>query len=58
MPLTSFLCVLNLLGAQEGALLCSLLAIVVGQTVHEMVMKEVGQASVHEITLEEAAKTV
>ena len=50
---------LNLLGAQGGALLSSLSAIVVGQTVLDMVMKGVGQAiSIHDKTLEEAAKIV
>ena len=58
MPLTSFLCVLNLVGAQGGALLSTLSTITMGQTVLDMAMKEVGQASIHEITLEEAAKLV
>ena len=59
MPLTSFLCILNLLGAQGGALLSSLSTIVVGQTVLNMAMKEVSQAtSIHDKTLEEAAKTL
>ena len=59
MPLTCFLYMLNLLGAQGGALLSSLSAIVVGQTVLDMVMKGVGQAiSIHDKTLEEDAKTV
>ena len=50
---------LNLLGAQGGALLSSLLAITVGQTVLDMAMKGVGQAiSIHDKTLEEAAKEV
>ena len=59
MPLTSFLCVLNILGAQRGALLSNLSAIVVGQTMLDMVMKKVGQAiSIHDKTLEEATKTL
>ena len=59
MPLTSFLCVLNFLGAQGRALLSSLSAITMGQTVLDMAMKEVGQAiSIHDKTLEEAAKTL
>ena len=59
MPLTSFLCVLNLLGAQGGALLSNLSAITVGQTVLDMKMKDVGQAiSIHDKNLEEAAKTL
>ena len=59
MPLTCFLCVLNLLGAQGGALLSSQSAIVMGQTMLDMAKKEVGQAiSIHDKTLEEAAKTV
>ena len=50
---------LNLLGVQGGALLSSLLAITVGQTVLDMAMKGVGQAiSIHDKTLEEAAKEV
>ena len=59
MPLTSFLCVLNLVGAQGGALLSTLSTITMGQTVLDMAMKEVGQAiSIHDTTLEEAAKTL
>ena len=59
MPLICFLYMLNLLGAQGGALLSNLSAIVVGQTVLDMVMKGVGQAiSIHDKTLEEDAKTV
>ena len=54
MSLTCFLCVLNLLGAQGGALLSSLLAITVGQIVLDMAMKGVGQAiNIHDKTLEE-----
>ena len=44
---------------KERALLSSLSAIVVGQTVLDMTIKEVGQAiSIHDKTLEEAAKIV
>ena len=59
MSLTCFLCVLNLLGAQGGALLSSLSAITVGQTMLGMVMEGVGQAiSILDKTLEKAAKEV
>ena len=50
---------LNLLGAQGGALLSSLLAITMGQTMLNIAMKGVSQAiSIYDKTLEEAAKEV
>ena len=50
---------LNLLGAQGGALPSSLSAITVGQTVLNMVMKGVGQAiSIHDKTLVKMAIAV
>ena len=59
MSLTCFLCVLNLLGAQGGALPSSLSAITVGQTVLDMAMKGVGQAiSIHDKTLVKMAVAV
>ena len=59
MSLTCFLCVLNLLGAQGGALPSSLSAITVGQTVLDMAMKGVGQAiSIHDKTLVKMAIAV
>ena len=50
---------LNLIGAQGGALLRSLSAIAIGQIVLNMAIKGVGQAiSIHDKTLEEATKIV
>ena len=59
MPLICFLYMLNLLGAQGGALLSNLSAIVVSQTMLDMAIKKVSQGiSIQDKTLEEAAKTV